>query len=513
MRIKIINSLILLAIGFMAIPNTSAATLKKNLKFSGKVIDIQKQFNVNKLHIYYNINDGFDPADVIDLLVPIDNKGNFNFDLPDLNKPYRIYIVLFSGDQKTRLINESYFANSKDNVIIHIQLSKTEADTLISFTGIGAEKYNLVQKIEKQFWRDYYSELELIENNKDSSEISLFSSQLSSLLSKYKIKKSHLINTSGVNSEMGSIINMEYGRYNNEWVFRAETALKYYPNFRQQIVRNYFKYSGLFFDKPNKLSLFCPFYQDNLLLKDLLELMMQNHTTKVNIKSFYKKIKTANYFDDLRDKLIAGALLGKTSQNHFESFTFKTMDSLLQDGIRIVRTPYLKKKLIEKSKAINKFESQKIIESEFVGLDGKKFQLSSLKGKVFLIDTWFNGCFGCALFHEEFEKEVYSKFKDNKDFVMLSVNIDKKKEMWIKGISSKKYTSEDYINVTTGNWLDHPFLKYYNVKGSPWMMLVDADGNICYQPVTASSEEILTQINNALTKKKANELTALKRGL
>lgn len=82
----------------------------------------------------------------------------------------------------------------------------------------------------------------------------------------------------------------------------------------------------------------------------------------------------------------------------------------------------------------------------------------------------------------------------------MSLNVNDKKEDWITGLNSNKYTSKDYLNVTTGAvaW-DHPFIKYYNIQGGPYLLLVDKNGAIYAQPsVALSDRDLINWINNAI---------------
>ena len=99
----------------------------------------------------------------------------------------------------------------------------------------------------------------------------------------------------------------------------------------------------------------------------------------------------------------------------------------------------------------------------------------------FIIDLWGIGCEGCAQFHKMFEKDIWPTVKDVSDFKVVSVNIDKTKDRWLKGIGSNHYTSMDYINLYTGENVgtqNHDFTKFYNVNAVPFLVLVGKDGRI-----------------------------------
>lgn len=59
----------------------------------------------------------------------------------------------------------------------------------------------------------------------------------------------------------------------------------------------------------------------------------------------------------------------------------------------------------------------------FVGLDDKKVDLESLKGKVAVLDFWATGCEPCQVSLPILEK-VYQKYKDNEKVVFYAVGVD-----------------------------------------------------------------------------------------
>lgn len=105
---------------------------------------------------------------------------------------------------------------------------------------------------------------------------------------------------------------------------------------------------------------------------------------------------------------------------------------------------------------------------------GKRHQLMDFKGKLVLLDFWFNGCFACKGIAPYIEK-AEELFKE-KDIQFISIGIDNK-ESWKKGIgvfSSKKslqlYTEEKRM--------DHEIIKFARVSSYPTLIVLDKQGNI-----------------------------------
>ncbi len=480
------------------------------IKITGRIRHLNNNKIYSKAVALLNKSDWFTNSGTDTIIQSkIDSNGNFHFNLPNLNKPYKINIVIknYENHEAWQCL---FYTEPKDNIALDISQSDKGEST--AFYGKGAEKYKLAYDIDRQFNNGYFPELRLIkieEQVKDSIDLDSKMDKLHILLEKYNIKKAILIKNSNVNLDIKKIINYEYGAYarglNFEWTFRSQDL--YYKNktYRNQIAKNYLLHNQEFFEKPEDIAKFCPFYIAELADRDIFELMIMNSSEKIEIKQLYDIVKT-KYSGVVRDRVLGYVLTHRSITWKTNLYSLSLIDSLLKDASKIVALPYVKKAFVLKMEQLSKINNSKVIEGRFEGIDGKTFNIRSLSGKVFLIDIWFNGCSGCISAHKDLEKYIYPKFKDNKNFVVLSINIDREKQRWTSGIESKLYTSNDHINVTTSNWLDHPFLKYYNVKGAPWFMVVDSKGKIVYQPNGATVSEMSRKISEALNQSEVSSL-------
>ena len=105
--------------------------------------------------------------------------------------------------------------------------------------------------------------------------------------------------------------------------------------------------------------------------------------------------------------------------------------------------------------------------------DGKEIALSSLKGKLVLIDFWASWCGPCRKEMPNVVK-IYSKFK-NKGLEIYGVSLDQDKEKWMEAIT------KDGINwpqVSDLKYWDNLAARIYNVQGIPYTVLIDKDGKI-----------------------------------
>jgi thiol-disulfide isomerase/thioredoxin len=78
------------------------------------------------------------------------------------------------------------------------------------------------------------------------------------------------------------------------------------------------------------------------------------------------------------------------------------------------------------------------------GLDGEKLQLSSLLGKVVVIDFWATWCAPCRAQHPLYE-QVMSKFKDSGDVVFLALDTDEDHNLVKPFLTQVKWNQKVYF--------------------------------------------------------------------
>ncbi len=113
-------------------------------------------------------------------------------------------------------------------------------------------------------------------------------------------------------------------------------------------------------------------------------------------------------------------------------------------------------------------------ELNFPDQNGNLIALSSLKGKVVLLDFWASWCGPCRK-ENPFVVSLYNKYK-NKGFDIYSFSLDNNKPKWIQAIAHDGLIWNNHVSDLKG-WQSEGAAKYL-IRSIPQTFLIDRNGKI-----------------------------------
>jgi len=106
--------------------------------------------------------------------------------------------------------------------------------------------------------------------------------------------------------------------------------------------------------------------------------------------------------------------------------------------------------------------------------NGKTITLSSLKGRIVLVDFWSSSCLPCRMAHPDL-LAVYNTYKGH-GFDIFSISLDTKKDAWVSAIKNDKIIWPHHGSELMG-W-DSKIAALYGIPHLPSSFLLDETGTI-----------------------------------
>ncbi len=113
-------------------------------------------------------------------------------------------------------------------------------------------------------------------------------------------------------------------------------------------------------------------------------------------------------------------------------------------------------------------------------VEGNPVNLTDFKGKYLLIDFWASWCHPCRQANPTVVK-MYKKYH-NRNFEILGVSMDSKKDNWVKAIQDDDLV---WSQVSSLQGWDNPVGKLYGVNSIPHQILIDPEGKIVKRGIHA----------------------------
>jgi thiol-disulfide isomerase/thioredoxin len=129
------------------------------------------------------------------------------------------------------------------------------------------------------------------------------------------------------------------------------------------------------------------------------------------------------------------------------------------------------------------------MEFTVTGLDGKKLQLASLKGKLLIMDFWATWCVPCRVQHPLYET-LRERFSSRGDVAFLEMNSDEDRSVVEPFLTAEKWGKVVYF--------EDGLARLLNVMNIPTTILIDKSGHVASRMDGFDPETFLDQMTGRI---------------
>ena len=229
-------------------------------------------------------------------------------------------------------------------------------------------------------------------------------------------------------------------------------------------------YAGNYYRRGETIAQIDP--RDYRIRREQLRFIVENKASLAAVYALYQRLPgDKDLFNGDSDVVYFRTVAEAVEQSYPES---PYLQSLLSDIARMDARINLTSQINE----------AKYPDLEIADIYGRKTRLSSLAGKVVLLDFWSAELGNSNALNAEL-KEIYAKYTDAATpFEVYQVAIDSSKPLWITAVQEQQLP---WISVCDLRGQASPSLGLYNVRKLPANFLIDKEGSIVARDIYGKS--------------------------